>query len=479
MVKVLKNYNGIEYDVDKDYSLAMEDALKAGDYDLLSSLERRRNAKIDGEGLDYEKTYKYQNAGGSSATGTGSGGASADIFKKIQSREPFKYDYTKDPSYKALEAAYKANGKYAMQDTLGDAAALTGGRASTAAVSASQQTYNRYMQQLSENIPALEQAAYGRYQDETQDLYNQYSLLYSQERDKVSDEHWERSFGYTQERDKVSDEHWDKTFDYTKTQDAKQEAFEVGGITGDYSGLLEHGYSQEEVDALNQTGAKDEALKIAGITGDYSGLLQYGWSQETVDSVNAAVARGVEKEEIDAALKRASIAAQYGDFSLYLDAGFDKATVDKMQVAYNNGELKADALLAAEFGDYSGLEKLGIEPAESVDKDAAYNRYVLDIKYGSETIASLLGDVGFRDIMEDDPSFAIRVLDAARDYAKDEQDKEYAKYAIKVLQGTAVEDLVYDGEKADGVTDAEAIQSAMGDANYTELLRLKDGDDWE
>ena len=49
--------------------------------------------------------------------------------------------------------------------------------------------------------------------------------------------------------------------------------------------------------------------------------------------------------------------------------------------------------------------------------------------------------MGFEVIIEEKPSLAIKVLDAAREYATETQDAEYAKYAIKVLQGTAVEDL--------------------------------------
>lgn len=42
-----------------DYSLAISEAEKMGDYEHAKLMEKKRNAKIDGEGLNYEKTYKY------------------------------------------------------------------------------------------------------------------------------------------------------------------------------------------------------------------------------------------------------------------------------------------------------------------------------------------------------------------------------------------------------------------------------------
>ena len=42
-----------------DYSIAISEAEKMGDYEHAKLMEKKRNAKIDGEGLKYEKTYKY------------------------------------------------------------------------------------------------------------------------------------------------------------------------------------------------------------------------------------------------------------------------------------------------------------------------------------------------------------------------------------------------------------------------------------
>lgn len=65
----------------------------------------------------------------------------------------------------------------AMQDTMGRAAALTGGYGNSYAQRVGQQTYQGYLQGLNDKVPELYQLALDKYNQETSDLYNQYSLL--------------------------------------------------------------------------------------------------------------------------------------------------------------------------------------------------------------------------------------------------------------------------------------------------------------
>ena len=69
------------------------------------------------------------------------------------------------------------NGQRAMQDTMGQAAALTGGYGNSYAQIAGQQQYNQYMEGLNDIVPELEQRAYQRYADEGDRLINNYNLL--------------------------------------------------------------------------------------------------------------------------------------------------------------------------------------------------------------------------------------------------------------------------------------------------------------
>ncbi|MBQ0126269.1 MAG: hypothetical protein KBS59_08125, partial [Clostridiales bacterium] len=99
-----------------------------------------------------------------------------DIYNRIMNRDKFSYDVTADPLYQQYRESYVNQGQLAMRDTMGQAAALTGGYGSSYSQAVGQQQYNAYLQRLGDVIPELYDRAYGRYQDETADLYNQYNL---------------------------------------------------------------------------------------------------------------------------------------------------------------------------------------------------------------------------------------------------------------------------------------------------------------
>lgn len=91
--------------------------------------------------------------------------------------KPFSYDVNADPLYQQYKEQYTRNGQTAMQDTLGQVSARTGGLASSYANTASQQAYNGYMQALSDKIPDLYQIAYQQYLDEYNRKANGLSML--------------------------------------------------------------------------------------------------------------------------------------------------------------------------------------------------------------------------------------------------------------------------------------------------------------
>lgn len=72
------------------------------------------------------------------------------------------YDPETDTSYQTYKRQYTDLGNKAMRNTLGQVSARTGGLASSYAGSAAQQSYQDYMNQLSNIIPQLEQQAYNR-----------------------------------------------------------------------------------------------------------------------------------------------------------------------------------------------------------------------------------------------------------------------------------------------------------------------------
>ena len=138
----------------------------------------------------------------------------------------------RDPAYQAYAKIYGANGRRAMEDTLAQVSARTGGLASSYAGAASQQAYNRYMTELDSVIPQLEQIAYSRYRNELNDLGSDLdrqlaleNLAYGRYRDKIGDAY--NAFNtlaalegqaYGRYRDTVGDEQWNKTFEFNKSE---------------------------------------------------------------------------------------------------------------------------------------------------------------------------------------------------------------------------------------------------------------------
>ena len=106
-----------------------------------------------------------------------------DAWEQYINRDDFSYDLNSDALYQQYADQYARMGNMAMADTMGQAAALTGGYGNSYAQSAGQQTYQGYLQQLNDVVPELYGMAYDQYNQEGQDLLNQYahySDLYSQ-----------------------------------------------------------------------------------------------------------------------------------------------------------------------------------------------------------------------------------------------------------------------------------------------------------
>ena len=103
--------------------------------------------------------------------------AISDTYQQIQNRPAFSYDVDGDALYQQYKDRYTQNAKSAMKDTMGQAAALTGGYGNSYAQGVGQQAYDRQMQGLTDMIPQLESRAYDRWQAENTALQNRYQML--------------------------------------------------------------------------------------------------------------------------------------------------------------------------------------------------------------------------------------------------------------------------------------------------------------
>ncbi len=142
----------------------------------------------------------------------------SQIYNKIVSREPFSYDPMSDSLYGHYREQYTQMGRKAMRDTMGQAAALTGGYGSSYAQQAGQQEYDSYLQKLGEALPELYSAAYQRYKDQGQNLEEEYQRLlaleqteYGRYRDQVEDVMYQQ--GMAADAAAVQQEQKDKNYD--------------------------------------------------------------------------------------------------------------------------------------------------------------------------------------------------------------------------------------------------------------------------
>ena len=176
-----------------------------------------------------------------------------DIIGQIQNGEKFSYDLNADALYQQYKDQYVTQGKLAMMDTMGQAAAMTGGYGNSYAQSVGQQAYQGYLQGLNDKVPELYQLALNKHNQDRQGLYDQASLLagmedqsYSRYMDQLTNYYTELglaqdearyqaeqdygrymdnlSFQYQQDRDKVSDDQWQKSFDESVRQYNEQMA---------------------------------------------------------------------------------------------------------------------------------------------------------------------------------------------------------------------------------------------------------------
>ena len=103
------------------------------------------------------------------------------IWNDYQNRGPFEFNVNEDALYQQYRDRYIRDGQIAMEDTLGQASALTGGYDNSYAQSVGQQTYNRYLEGLNDIVPELYAMALDRYTQQGNDMLAQYGLLMDRE----------------------------------------------------------------------------------------------------------------------------------------------------------------------------------------------------------------------------------------------------------------------------------------------------------
>lgn len=269
-----------------------------------------------------------------------------DLTRQILNREAFSYDPEKDPTYQQYKESYTRSGERAMQDTLGQVSARTGGLASSYAGSAAQQTYDNYMGALADKIPELKQLAYSMYQDEgnTQranlemlvaleqgdyakyaDLLAQYntdrSFDYGVHRDNISDERYNNEWNYSVGRDQIADKRYEDETEYNRAL-AKAQTLAAGG---DFSGYKALGYTDQEIAGLKSAYNKAQASVRSGGS-------KRGGSSASEDVYAGMYKAGIRSEG------DAQIGNRHGDSWIYIP-GHGRFTYDEVENYVNSGKV--------------------------------------------------------------------------------------------------------------------------------------------
>lgn len=137
------------------------------------------------------------------------------MLNSLLNREQFNYNMNADPLYQQYKDQYIQGGRMAMMDTMGQAAALTGGYGNSYASTAGNQAYQQYLTGLNDKGMELRQLAYDMYNDEGNWMLNQLGMLndaensaYNRHRDEVNDYYTQQQLDYQRERDDIADEQW-------------------------------------------------------------------------------------------------------------------------------------------------------------------------------------------------------------------------------------------------------------------------------
>ena len=215
----------------------------------------------------------------------------------LLSRPAFTYDAAADPLYRAAKEDYVRQGRQAMEDTLGRAAALSGGYASSYAQTQGARAYEAQLDRLAALLPDYYEQARRGYDRETEALRDELSTalgLYDKDyqswldrqeaRERAASaatrqEQWEREFAEDHDR-------WQAEFDDDRArweaelaqaaekQAAQQAATAASQAQSAQSNARSYAYRMAMLALQQGLTVSEELLQTAGIDPDYAEALR-------------------------------------------------------------------------------------------------------------------------------------------------------------------------------------------------------------
>ena len=277
------------------------------------------------------------------------------LLDAIINRPDFSWSKETDPQWSSYKKSYLREGDRATANALGQAAAASGGRPSTAAVTAATQAGDYYATQLNDIIPTLYQQAYDQYLNEynmsLQDLNavnNQEQLDYAKYLDQLGQYNTDRNFAFNQYlsdfdilqnqlaslqgQDSVDYNRWmDRVGLYREDQQLQRE-----------EALAQQEMAQAQVDAILAAGGSPSAdlVGASGYTSEYVQALQAAYQRQLAASRSGGGSSGGSRSSSGGSKMTLTTAKQAANAGVFSD--------DVLAVLRDNGY--SDEMLEAIYG---------------------------------------------------------------------------------------------------------------------------------
>lgn len=287
--------------------------------------------------LDIAQLYADAIAGAGAAPQWSANGQIDALLAQINSRPAFSYDQNTDPTFQQYKDQYTAGGNKAMRDTMGNAAALTGGYGNSYATTAGSQAYDAFMEQLNNKGLELRQNALNEYNQQTENLYNQLNAAMSVE-DRAYQQYLDQ---YNQYRDRLNlgldqanavANQWnsDRDYEYKVGRDAAEDAYRNATLKLD----------QDRLDWQKETDKRDYDYKVG--------------QDEIANQI--AMAKALSSGKSSSGSTKKSSAPSWDDIEKSITGYLNDMTFDNDQIKN---------LLASKYGKYID------ENSDSYDADTA------------------------------------------------------------------------------------------------------------
>lgn len=206
-----------------------------------------------------------------------------ELLDKLLNREDFTWSTDTDPVFGEYQKQYLREGERATANALAQAAAASGGQASSYAATAASQAGNYYASQLSDMIPELYNQAYQRYLSEYEQLANdlgvvntQQQLDYQEYLDRLGQYNTDKNFAYQQYLDD-----YNKLLSYLDAVNGQEQMDyqEYKDKLGQFNVDKEFAY-QQYLDNYNQLQSYLEGLQKANDSEYQQYVDQLDWERE-------------------------------------------------------------------------------------------------------------------------------------------------------------------------------------------------------